>query len=185
MTGRRFWRFPSLSDAANRTLQQMKGLASFIGAALVLAAGTVSRAGDSTDLAVAGSWLTAAVGHGAALASVTAFPFTFRTASKSKACERTIRDGSAFSKWATCFRKRQKLLLSEVKAGANLRAASTQDVESKALRAIADKIPREGRWLRAFINGDGVTFTLFFKVTGGGSAGKVTALVLEAEVERG
>jgi hypothetical protein len=161
----------------------MKGLALCLGAALVLATSIVSHADDSTDLAVAGSWLTAAARDNAALESATAFPFTFRTTNKIKGCERTVRDASAFSKWAACFRKRQKLLLGEVKAGANLREASAQDVESKALRAVADKIPGDGRWLRAFINGDGVTFTLLFKVTGGDGAGKVTAMVLEAEVE--
>jgi hypothetical protein len=163
----------------------MKRLVAFFGAVLVLAAGTAARADDSADLGVARSWLTAAARDSAALESATAFPFTYRTTNKVKHCERAVRAASAFSKWATCFQKGQKLLLDEVRAGADLRVAASQDAEPKALRALAEKVPGEGRWLRAFINGDGVSFTFLFRVTGTNGTGKVTAVVLEESVENG
>src|SRR3954451_19598374 len=75
-----------ISQLGQRRAQEgwltMKGLALCLGAALVLATSIVSHADDSTDLAVAGSWLTAAARDNAALESATAFPFTFRTTNK-------------------------------------------------------------------------------------------------------
>jgi hypothetical protein len=163
----------------------MKVVVAFLGAALVLAIGTATRAEDSGDLGVAKSWLSAAVRDGAALESTTAFPFSYRTTNKVKHCEGVVRNPSVFAKWAACFQKGQKLLLDEVRVGGDLRMAAARDAEPKALRALAKKTPGDGRWVHAFINGDGVSFTFLFRVTGTNGAGKVTAVLLEEEVENG
>jgi hypothetical protein len=163
----------------------MTGLMAFLGLGLVLTRGTASRADDSADLGVAKTWLMAAAQDGATLESATAFPFTYRTTNKTKRCERAVRDAAALSKWATCFQKGQKLLLHEVRSGTDLRGASTRDAEPRALRALAEKIPGDGRWLHAFINGDGVSFTFLFRLTGARGGDKVTAVLLEEEVENG
>jgi hypothetical protein len=163
----------------------MKRLASVLAVALVITSGAVTRADESADLVVARNWLAAAARGGAALEPTTTFPFTYRTTHKIKRCERMVRDASAFTKWAACFEKEQKLLLGEIRSGATLEGASARDVESKALRAIADRVPGEGRWLRAYINGDGVTFTFLFKVTGNGGTDRVSAMLFEADVENG
>jgi hypothetical protein len=163
----------------------MKWLVAFLGLGLVLTTGTASSADDSADLDVAKTWLMAAARDGARLEAATAFPFTYRTTNKIKRCERAVRDAAAFSKWAMCFQKGQKLLLDEVRAGTNLQVASTRDAEPRELRALAETIPGDGRWLRAFINGDGVSFIFFFRVTETRGGDKVTALVLQEEVENG
>jgi hypothetical protein len=156
-----------------------------LAAVLGLTGGTASAAAARSDLEVAKNWLLAAARDTAAFQSATGLPFTYRTTKRSKACERAVRDRTAVSKWATCFRKDQKLLVAEVSAGAELRAASAKDAEPKGLRAIAEKITGDGRWLFAYINGDGITFTFLFRVTGDGYAARVTAIVVEEEVESG
>ena len=163
----------------------MNGHAIVFATVLGLTASTATVGAEPSDLAVAKNWLLATTRDSAALESATGLPFTYRTTNRSQRCEGAVRDRTGLSKWASCFRRDEKVLVQEVRAGADLRAASAQGAEPKGLRAIADRIPGEGRWLLAYINGDGITFTFLFRVTGDGDAARVTAVVLEDEVNRG
>jgi len=49
----------------------------------------------------------------------------------------------------------------------------------------SDHVWGEGRWVHAYINGDGITFTILFKLTKVGGQEKVSALLIEAEAETG
>ena len=163
----------------------MKRGVSFLAAALIYMGGGVARAGDSGDLLVARSWLAAAAGDRAAVEGATAVPFTYRTTNKIHRCEGVVRDASALAKWSSCFAKEQKLLLDEIRTGASLQGPSKHEVASKALQAVAARVRGDGRWLYAYISGDGVTFFFLFQIVGGDGAAKVRAVVLDEEFESG
>jgi hypothetical protein len=138
------------------------------------------------DLSVAKDWLAAAAkGSGSMSESSMGLPFTYRTTNKIKKCEGAVRDQAALAKWASCFRDDQKLLLKEIRSGNELQAASPRAADPKQLRAMAKSIPGDGSWLPAFINGDGITFTFLFKLNHSDGGTKITAVLLEEEVESG
>ena len=88
----------------------MNGYALVFAAVLGLTASTDTAAAEASDLAVAKNWLLATTRDSAALESAAGLPFTYRTTNRSKRCERAVRDRTGFSKWASCFRRDQKVL---------------------------------------------------------------------------
>jgi len=160
-------------------------LCRLIFAVAVAYAAMVPAAAASDDVGITRQWLSSAAKDVGVFESVTAFPFTYRTTSKDKRCERVIRDRRAFSKWAACFRKDQKLLIGEITAGTAVQKSSPSDLGSPEVRAMVKTLSGDGRWVYAFMNGAGITFELSFRVTGHGDEAKVNAVILREEVERG
>jgi len=152
-------------------------LCRLIFAVAVAYAAMVPAAAASDDVGITRQWLSSAAKDVGVFESVTAFPFTYR--------ERVIRDRRAFSKWAACFRKDQKLLIGEITAGTAVQKSSPSDLGSPEVRAMVKTLSGDGRWVYAFMNGAGITFELSFRVTGHGDEAKVNAVILREEVERG
>jgi hypothetical protein len=169
-------------------------------ATLAAAAGAVAgpgRAAATDDIGVFKKWLVGLQqADGTILEAHTAVPFRYRTTNNSKKCEATIRTRVAFSRWVSCFRTDQKLLFEELKKGTLIKAAPANAPQAKALRSIIDARHRgylptsdrtwgEGRWVDAYINGDGITFTLLFKLTDVNGEPKINAVLIHEEVENG
>jgi len=132
-------------------------------------------------LEVARNWLRAVdQGDAQALTKSTAVPFTYATTNKVKRCERTVSSDKDLSSWLTCIRKSDKILMEEIRQG-DVMPSDPPNIESKALKALASKIPGAGKWIEAYINGDGVTFTFRFLLVGG----SVAAFLVDAEFENG
>lgn len=141
------------------------------------------RAAASDDLSVVRTWLASSTKGAEVFEAATAFPFAYRTTNKVKKCERVAPDRASFSKWSACFRKDQKLLLDEIKAGALVQESPPKDAGSPGLQVIRKAMSGDGRWVQAFMNGDGVTYEFFFRVVGERDGARVNALILDEEVE--
>ena len=157
----------------------LRALVILLGVATSLAG--VQAKTDPAALEIARSWLRVVEpGDVQALAKSTAVPFTYATTNKVKRCERSASSEKDLSSWLTCIRKNDKVLMEEIRQG-EVVPSDPPNVESKALRALASKIPGAGKWIEAYINGDGVTFTFRFMLIGG----SVAALLVDAEFENG
>jgi len=157
----------------------LRVLAIVIGVAVPLAASQAKT--DPAALASARSWLsTVERGDREALVKITSLPFTYATTNKVKECEGTVSDQKGLSRWMTCIRKSDAILLTEIREGV-LRPSDPPNAESKALKRLAAKIRRTGTWIEAYINGDGITFTFRFLVV----EGAVAAFLVETDFDAG
>jgi hypothetical protein len=157
----------------------LRVLAIVIGVAVPLAASQAKT--DPVALASARSWLsTVERGDREALVKITSLPFTYATTNKVKECEGTVTDQKGLSRWMTCIRKSDAILLTEIREGV-LRPSDPPNAESKALKRLAAKIRRTGTWIEAYINGDGITFTFRFLVV----EGAVAAFLVETDFDAG
>jgi hypothetical protein len=143
---------------------------------LVTLSAPVAAKTELSPLEAASKWLQAVASGDPA--ETTSMPFTFATTAKVKRCERTVTDRKALAEWLTCVRKSDQLLVNEVRRG-TLMPSDPAHVESPALRSLASKISARGKWIEAFINGDGVTYTFRFLLLGGA----VAAFLVEADFE--
>jgi len=136
---------------------------------------------DPAALEVARKWLQAVgTSEPTALEKSTSMPFTYATTAKVKRCERKVTEAKALSDWLKCLRTGDKLLVEEIQQG-DLKPSDPPNVESKALRSLGSKISRDGKWVEAYINGDGVTYTFRFLIVDGA----VAAFLVNAEFETG
>jgi hypothetical protein len=157
-----------------------------LAAALAAAGAPAPPAAPAREADVAEAWLAAvARGDTATIRGTTGLPFVYRSAAQRARCNAVARTDAALSKWAACFRKEQRILLDELRLGAIVRPAAPGDRAPKSVRDVAEAIPGPGRWLYAFINGDGITASFLFRVDGEGAAAKVTGLVLDLTVATG
>ncbi|HJX51793.1 MAG TPA: hypothetical protein VJ801_03415 [Polyangia bacterium] len=157
----------------------LRALAILLGIATPLAGAQAKT--DPAALEVARNWLRVVErGDAQALAKTMAVPFTYATTNKVKRCERTASSEKDLSSWLTCIRKNDKLLMEAIRQG-EVMPSDPPNVESRALKALTSKIPGAGKWIEAYINGDGVTFTCRFLLLGG----SVAAFLLDAEFENG
>jgi hypothetical protein len=158
-------------------------------AALALAAALASAGAPATpvrDVDVATAWLAAvARGDTARIRATTGLPFVYRSTAKQARCNAAARNEAALSKWTGCFRKEERILVDELRLGGSVEAAGSDTHVPKDLRDLAEGIPGAGRWMYAFINGDGFTCGFLFRLDGDGAAAKVTALVLDVDFETG
>jgi hypothetical protein len=157
----------------------LRALVILLGVATPLAGAQAKT--DPAALAVARSWPHAVErGNAEVLTKTTSVPFTYATTNKVKRCERSVSSEKDLSSWLTCMRKNEKLLMEEIRQG-DVQPSDPPNVESKALKALAGKIPGDGKWIETYINGDGVTFT--FRLLLAGSS--VAAFLVDAEFENG
>jgi hypothetical protein len=91
-----------------------------------------------------------------------------------------VTDSKALSDWLKCLRTTDTLLVKEVQLGEFL-PSDPPNVESKALRSLGSKVSRNGKWVEAYINGDGVTYTFRFLIVDQA----VAAFLVEADFETG
>ena len=136
---------------------------------------------DPAALEAARNWLRVVErGDAQTLTKTTAVPFTYATTNNVKRCERAASSEKDLSSWLSCIRKNDKLLMEEIRQG-EVMPSDPPNVESKALKALASKVPGTGKWIEVYINGDGVTFTFRFLLIGG----SVAAFLVDAEFENG
>jgi hypothetical protein len=149
-------------------------------AGLLVAATESPRAKtDPVALEVARKWLQAvASGEPTSVEKGTALPFTYTTTAKVKQCEGKVPDPKALTNWLKCLRTSNDLLVGEVQRG-TLMPSDPPNVQSKALRSLGSNLSRNGKWIEAYINGDGVTYTFRFLIVDEG----VAAFLVESEFE--
>jgi hypothetical protein len=136
---------------------------------------------DPAALESARNWLrTVERGDTKALLKSTSLPFTYATTNKVKECEGAVANQKGLSRWVTCIRKSDDILMTEIREGV-LRPSDPPNAQSKALRRLAAKISRTGTWIEAYINGDGITFTFRFLVV----EGAVSAFLVETDFDAG
>jgi hypothetical protein len=136
---------------------------------------------DRAALEAATNWLRVVErGDTEALIKSTSVPFTYATTDKVKTCERTVASQKGLSPWVVCIRKSEELLMQEIRQG-NLKPADPPNVESKGLKRLAAKIPRAGTWIRAYMNGDGLSFTFRFLLV----EGAVAAFLVDTDFDNG
>ena len=146
----------------------------------------IAQAAESTDLVAARRWVAALrASDPEALITATAIPFTFGTTNRIKKCEGTIKAALALSDWVTCVRKAQGLLIADLNAGDDVQIEAGGGVGSKALTTLAKKVNIRGTWVRAFLNGDGVSYSFrFLTVKKAEDVMQVAAFLVDADYER-
>ena len=135
---------------------------------------------------VAKSWLSALKANNFdALATSTALPFTHRTAGLKRKCEGTAKDADGLKRWTECLRTKRDLLLSELSAGDDVDIEVYRGALTKSMKQV-EKGLGDGERVWAFLNGDGVTFTMcFLVVTSPTGIAKVSALVVKGSFDAG
>jgi hypothetical protein len=136
---------------------------------------------DPVALDLARKWLQAvARGEPTSVEKGTALPFTYATTAKVKRCDGKVTDPKALSNWLKCLRTSNELLVGEIQHG-DLMPSDPPNVRSKTLRSLGSKLSRNGKWIEAYINGDGVTYTFRFLIVDQA----VAAFLVESDVETG
>ena len=153
----------------------LRVLAILIGVAVPLAAAEAKT--HRAAIEVAKTWLRAVErGDLQVLAKTTSVPFTYATTAKVKRCEQTVSAQKDLSSWVSCIRKADDLLMEEIRQSEVI-PADPPNVESKEMKRLASKITVPGTWIKAYINGDGVTFTFRFLLV----EGAVAAFLVDAD----
>ncbi len=124
-----------------------------------------------------------------AFESLTALPFIYREAWPKKQCTRVAKDPVAVKGWLECARKKEGLLIEELRREQNdpshVHLGLGSEAASKKLRALA-KGTSGKTWVNGFINGDGVTYEFLFAIDGDASGGRrVAAMYIDASFESG
>jgi hypothetical protein len=146
----------------------LRVLAILIGVVVPLAAAQAKT--EHAALEVARNWLGALErGDMQVLTKTTSVPFTYSTTAKVKRCEQTVSAQKELSSWVSCIRKADDLLMAEIRQS-EVMPADHPNVESKEMKRLASKITVPGTWVKAYINGDGVTFTFRFLLVEGAVA---------------
>jgi hypothetical protein len=158
--------------------------------ALGVAPGPTSAAGVVPATETVKLWLRALHdGNAETLESLTAVPFAYREAWPKKQCSQVAKDAAAIRKWLDCARKKEDLLIEELRwekddpNHAHLRLGL--DAAAKKLRALA-KGSVGKTWVNGFINGDGVTYGFLFALDGDDAVGwRIAAMFIDASFDSG
>jgi hypothetical protein len=124
----------------------------------------------------------------AAVLESTSLPFAHRSIGLRPKCERSSKDRDELVRWVECLLDSKDLLLGELAAGYDVEIEQERHPSAKALKAFK-KLQRglgEGEWTAAYLNGDGMTFTLrFLIVRSPDGARRVSACLVKAYFETG
>jgi hypothetical protein len=117
------------------------------------------------------------------LSRITGFPFVFRSMGRKIGCDGILKTPSDVAQFGKCFRTKEKLFLEELGYGEAEMKFQLVDVAAipKVLRAQLDGVTAAQRIVTTYVNGDGVTYTMFFIVLQGpGSGNLVSRFLLKA-----
>ena len=146
-----------------------------------------ASADEGADIEFVRGWIRAIrTDSKEAVTGAVSFPFTYREAWPKKQCERTARNPKGLADWLTCVRRKEKLLMNELKwERETLRLEAGNRQASEKLRALAKDLGAPGEWVSGHINGDGVTYKFLFVLRRTDAKRRVSALLIDAFVEEG
>jgi hypothetical protein len=130
-------------------------------------------------------------GNAQTLASLTALPFGYHEAWPNKQCTQVVKKSEALPKWLSCVRKKDLLLLNELRGvddpeHLRLMPGTGTSLASRKLLSLAKASTTDGAWVYGFINGDGVTYEFLFHLQDDQTQGsRVSGLFIDAEYETG
>jgi hypothetical protein len=117
--------------------------------------------------ATAKSWMEALRRRDtAAVLDSTSLPFTHRSIGLKQKCERSAKNRDELQRWIDCLLNSKDLLLGELGAGDDVEIEQDLHPSPRALKVfkkLQEGLP-DGEWAAAYLNGDGVTFTLRFLI---------------------
>jgi hypothetical protein len=154
-------------------------------AILCLPSTVYGNAGAGTDL-VRG-WLRAVEANDRrAVSGTVSLPFRYREAWPKKQCERTVKDHKELADWLTCVRKKEKLLIGELKwEKENLRLAAGDAEAPDELRGLAKDLGETGEWVNGSVHGDGVTYQFLILLRRSDGKPRVSAFLIDATFDGG
>jgi hypothetical protein len=158
--------------------------------ALGVATESTSAAGVVPATETVRVWLRALHdGNAEALESLTAVPFAYREAWPKKQCSQGAKDAAAIRKWLDCTRKKEDLLVEELRWEKDdpnhAHLGLGLDAASKKLRALAKGTVGK-TWVNGFINGDGVTYGFLFALDGDDANGwRIAVMFIDASFDLG
>jgi hypothetical protein len=141
-----------------------------------------SREGQApSPVEVAKEWLSALKATDTAnLSRTTTFPFTFRSMGRKSVCDGILKAPTDVAQFGKCFRTKEKLLLEELRYGEEQMKFQLVDVAAipKALRAQVDGKTAAQSIVTTYVNGDGVTYIMFFVLQPGPGGGSLVSKFL-------
>ena len=121
----------------------------------------------------------------AAVLQSTSMPFVHRSTGLKPKCERSAKTREDLTQWMECLQRSNDLLLGELRAGGDVKVDPYRGPPLKGFKTLEKGLP-SGAWTTAFLNGDGVTFTLrFLIVKGTDGVPQVAAFLVNAFFEHG
>jgi hypothetical protein len=124
----------------------------------------------------------------AAVLEATSLPFVHRSIGLKEKCERSTKTRDELQRWAECLLTSKDLLLGELAAGDDVEIEQDLNPSPRKLKAF-EKLQQglpTGEWSGAYLNGDGVTFTLrFLIVKSPDGRRRVAAFLVKASFETG
>jgi hypothetical protein len=157
-----------------------------LGGLLMVAALSIPARAEPTASDTARAWLRSLrTGKSAAIAESMSLPFTYREAWPKKQCDRLVIDQKSLAEWVGCIRKKEDLLLGELKwEKENLTLESGQGKSPQKLRALTKDLG-PGEWVHGWINGDGVTYEFLLLVDRTSGKPRVSACIIDASFDEG
>jgi hypothetical protein len=154
---------------------------------MVLGAPWTAGADEGAGTEFVRGWLRAIRANSKeAVSGATSLPFTYREAWPKKRCERSSKDQKGLADWLTCVRKKEKLLIGELKwEKENLRLAAGNAQASDKLRALAKDFGSTGEWVNGAVNGDGVTYEFLFLLQTVDGKPRVSAVLIDVSFDQG
>ena len=145
----------------------MLSMRMFIVWSLVLLMGFIETpAPTESEFVTAKEWLNSWQSNDSwLLVTKTTLPFTFATTNRVKSCEGIKQTPTALEKWRRCMRRSEKLLAEELNADSDGIRQDDMKVESEELKALVKRVPLNGKWIGAYLNGNGVTYSFRFLIT--------------------
>jgi hypothetical protein len=157
---------------------------------LAVPPGSTSAAGAVPPTETVRLWLRALHdGNAETLESLTTLPFAYREAWPKKQCSQVAKDAAAIRKWLDCARKKEELLIEELRWEKDdpnhVHLGLGLDAAGKKLRALA-KGSAGKTWVNGFINGDGVSYGFLFALDGDDANGwRIAAMFIDASFDSG
>jgi len=150
------------------------------------AAQAVAPSGSAPAFGAAMAWVDGLKQNNpTVVAESTSLPFVHKSTGLKTRCERSSKTRDDLMNWVECLQRSNDLLLSELRAGDDVKIDPYRGPPMKGFAKLEKGLP-DGEWTSGFLNGDGVTFTLrFLIVKGTDGMSRVAAFLVKASFENG